>query len=185
MTDTNYFLDIDVPNGVQAAVDKFKIIIKGKNGELTRNAANPRFEFSVEDNKVFIRLKKGVKFSARDKMMMNTNMAHLKNMLKGIQVMYKAKLKICSGHFPMQVTVQDNMLQIKNFLGEKVPRKTRFMDGVKVVVQGDIILVEGADKENVGQTAAMIEQSTRITNRDRRIFQDGVYIISKPGDEEQ
>jgi len=167
MTDTNYFLDIDVPNGVQAAVDKFKIIIKGKNGELTRNAANPRFEFSVEDNKVFIRLKKGVKFSARDKMMMNTNMAHLKNMLKGIQVMYKAKLKICSGHFPMQVTVQDNMLQIK------------------VVVQGDIILVEGADKENVGQTAAMIEQSTRITNRDRRIFQDGVYIISKPGDEEQ
>ena len=183
MTDTNYFLDIDVPGGVQVSVNGSNIIVKGKNGELSRNIANPRFEFFVENNKVLIRLREGIKFSARDKMLMNTNMAHLKNMLRGVQEKYTARLKICSGHFPMQVIVQDNALQIKNFLGEKVPRRASLMSHVKVTVQGDIILVEGIDKEKVGQTAATIEQSTRITNRDRRIFQDGLYIISKPGEE--
>ena len=83
----------------------------------------------------------------------------------------------------MNVTVDSSNVMIKNFLGEKVPRKARILDGVKVQVQGDIILVNGLDKEKVGQTAATIEQTTRITNKDRRIFQDGCYIISKPGDE--
>ena len=49
------------------------------------------------------------------------------------------------------------------------------------VIKGDIIIVEGIDKELAGQTAARIEQSTRITNKDRRVFQDGCYITDKAG----
>ena len=104
-------------------------------------------------------------------------------MIKGSSQNHVYTMKICSGHFPMNVTVDSSNVMIKNFLGEKVPRKARILDGVKVQVQGDIILVNGLDKEKVGQTAATIEQTTRITNKDRRIFQDGCYIISKPGDE--
>ena len=41
------------------------------------------------------------------------------------------------------------------------------------------VVVKGADREKVGQTAANIERACRIKKRDRRVFQDGVYIVSK------
>ena len=82
----------------------------------------------------------------------------------------------------MNVTLSGNQFSVKNFLGEKIPRKAVIPAGVKAEVKGDIVELTGVDKEKVGQAAANIEQSTRITNRDRRIFQDGCYIILKPGE---
>ena len=37
----------------------------------------------------------------------------------------------------------------------------------------------GSDRDGVAQTAANIEQATIVRNRDRRIFQDGIYLIEK------
>ena len=185
MKNLNYFLDLEIPNGVQVSVNRSLITVNGPKGEISRDLNNPRIVFSVENNKFFIRSRKDVKFSSSDKMFMNTYLAHIKNMVKGVRKSFNAKLKVCSGHFPMQVTVAGDSLQIKNFLGEKVPRKTNIIDGVKVTIQGDTIILEGIDKEKVGQTAAKIEQATRITNRDRRIFQDGIYIIQKPDEGDQ
>jgi large subunit ribosomal protein L6 len=79
----------------------------------------------------------------------------------------------------MNVSVAGSELIIKNFYGEKVPRRSRIVQGVTVKVEGDVVKVEGCDIEKVGQTAANMEKATRITNRDRRIFQDGLWITSK------
>ncbi len=185
MTKKEYTTQLEVPQGTEVTVVDNKVTVKGSKGQVERNFSNPRTKIVKEGNLILFRCKEGVKNAHGDKMLMNSFKAHIKNMFEGANKGYSAKLKVCSGHFPMSVTVENGTVVVKNFLGEKVPRKARILDGVKVQVQGDLILVNGLDKEKVGQTAATIEQATRITNRDRRIFQDGCFIISKPGDEDE
>jgi large subunit ribosomal protein L6 len=48
-----------------------------------------------------------------------------------------------------------------------------------VAIKGDELIVTGINKEHVGQTAANIEQATRIKGRDPRVFQDGIYLTEK------
>ena len=111
--------------------------------------------------------------------MINTFKAHLIHMIVGSMEGHVYKLKICSGHFPMTVAMKGDTLEVKNFLGEAHPRTLKIKQGADVKVNGEEIVVESPDKEIAGQTAADIEQLTRITNRDRRIFQDGIYIVEK------
>jgi large subunit ribosomal protein L6 len=79
----------------------------------------------------------------------------------------------------MTVNHEGSKIVIKNFLGERVPRIAKILDGVKVQIDKDIITLSGSSIEAVGQSAGNLEKSTRITNRDRRRFQDGIYITSK------
>jgi ribosomal protein L6P/L9E len=102
-------------------------------------------------------------------------------MVVGVKEMHHYKLKICSGHFPMNVAVVGNEFVIKNFFGETVPRKIQIPKGVEVKVNGNDVSVASADLELAGMTASRMENMCRITNRDIRRFQDGCYITEKPG----
>jgi large subunit ribosomal protein L6 len=78
------------------------------------------------------------------------------------------------------MAVKGNQFVVNNYFGERVPRTSNIIDGVQVKVQNKTeVVVSGIDKEAVGQTAANIERSTTIKKRDRRVFQDGVYLIEK------
>ena len=51
---------------------------------------------------------------------------------------------------------------------------------MKVEVKNKVeVVVSGIDKEKVGQTSANIERCTTVKNRDRRVFQDGIYLLEK------
>ncbi len=185
VTKNTYTTSLKIPEGITVDLKGVTFIIKGIKGELQRTFLNPRLILKKESDEILFACKEGIKFSQIDKMLMNTYRAHIRNMFEGVTKGYTAKLKICSGHFPMTVSLEGRTLSIKNFLGEKVPRKVLLKPDVTVKIEGEIIHLRGLDKESVGQVAASIEQGTRITNRDRRIFQDGCYIISKPGDEHE
>jgi large subunit ribosomal protein L6 len=173
---------IQIPEGVQIAVDGNSVTGKGPKGEVTRKLSSQRIDVKVEGNEIIL-TKTSPKLSKKDKMFMNTYRAHMRNLVKGVSEGITYKLKICSGHFPMNVSVKGNILEVKNYLGESVPRKLVLKEGVKVSVDGDVITLDGHTKEVVGTVASDIEQLMRITNRDRRIFQDGIYIIEKDGKE--
>jgi len=83
----------------------------------------------------------------------------------------------------MNVSIDKDIFTVKNFLGEKTPRKLRINAAVKVKIDGKDVYVEGINKELTAQTAASIETLTKIKGRDKRIFQDGIYIVSKAGKE--
>jgi len=40
--------------------------------------------------------------------------------------------------------------------------------------------VRSGNKYAAGQTAANLEQATRVRKKDRRVFQDGIFIVEKP-----
>jgi len=170
--------EIQIPAGTTVTMNGAILKVVGKSGNLERRISHPMIKVAIADNKLTLSLKNG---SKREKMMMKTFKAHIKNMIKGASEKYTYKLKVCSSHFPMTVVKEGKKLTVKNFLGEKIPRHADIMEGVEVEIHGAEIIVIGADKEKTGQTAANIERSTRLTNKDRRKFQDGIYITEKSG----
>jgi len=178
MTKKDLAETIKVPEGITVNKEGTNLIIKGPKGAIKRNFDNPRV--NVESNQHEIKLfSQGA--SKKEKAVISSYKAHLKNAFFGVKEGYVYKLKVCSGHFPMNVSVSGHMLIIKNFLGEKVPRQLRLKEGVSVKVDTNIVSVEGLDKELAGQVSADIEQATKRPGFDRRIFQDGIYIIEKAG----
>lgn len=168
---------VEIPAGTSVNIQGKTLTIKGKKGTVTRSFDYPTVSIKVENNQVIF----SAKSTKREKTMIKTFKAHLRNSFKGSNESYIYKLKICSGHFPMNVAVVNGVLQVKNFLGEKVPREVKLKPDAKVTIEGAIIIVESSDKEKAGQVAADIEQATRRPGFDRRIFQDGIYIIEKAG----
>jgi large subunit ribosomal protein L6 len=170
--------EVKVPEKVQVSIDNGLFKVKGVKGECSRVLKSPKIKIKQEGNTVIFSSPKATR---RELKMIFTFMAHLKNMIQGVQAKHYYKLKICSGHFPMNVSLKGKEFSVKNFLGEKVPRVTHIKDNVDVKIEGDHITVESVDVERAGQTAADIESSTRIVNKDLRIFQDGIYITEKDG----
>jgi large subunit ribosomal protein L6 len=169
---------IELPQGVSAHVAGVSIMIKGPKGENKRNVATKRVQVAVEDGKILFTSKNATK---NDKRMLQTNAAHVKNMVRGASEGHVYKLKICSGHFPMSVTLKGTTFEVKNFIGEAVPRQLQVKPNCKVTISGTEILVESHDKEIAGSQAAAIELLTRRPGFDTRVFQDGIYITEKDG----
>ena len=170
--------NVGIPEGVEIKVEKGVVTAKGKEGECSKRLVNPKIAIAVKGKEVVVSSKNATK---REKTRIGSYAAHVENMIKGASEGHVYRLKICSGHFPMNVSASGNEFVVKNFLGEKQPRTLKLKEGVSVKVEGDFVVVESCDKDLAGQTAADIEGLTRITNRDLRIFQDGIYITEKDG----
>ncbi|MBN1645045.1 50S ribosomal protein L6 [Candidatus Woesearchaeota archaeon] len=170
---------IEIPEGVSVFFDEF-VTVKGPKGEAKKKLFNPFLSIKQEGKDIVISAKKATK---REKKLIFTFRAHLKNMIKGVVDPWIYKMKICTGHFPMNVSMQGNKLVVKNFLGEKVPRTLEIKQGVKVAVQDKDVIVESFDKDLAGNVASDIELLLTVKGRDLRKFQDGIYIVSKAGKE--
>lgn len=168
---------IKLPEDVKANIDGYNIKISGPKGEVVKRLASRVVSFKVDDKDIVLTSASAKKKSRRQA---NSFRAHIRNSIRGVMHGFEYKLKICSGHFPMKVTVEKDCVKISNFLGEKIPRISKIIQGVNVKLDGDFIVVNGNSIEDAGQTAANIEKATKIRKRDRRVFQDGIYIIKKP-----
>ncbi|MEK6808855.1 MAG: 50S ribosomal protein L6 [Nanoarchaeota archaeon] len=171
---------LEIPDGITVRVDLGVVILSSLKGELRRNMHNKRIKIIVENKNLSFITERDTKNLRK---LIGTYKAHINNMFRGLKDGHKYILKICSGHFPMNVSVSKNDFIVKNLLGEKIPRVLRFDNKVSVNVDGEIVTVESIDKELAGQTSASIEQLTKRAGYDTRVFQDGIYIINKDGKE--
>jgi len=178
---------IEIPKGVEVIIKGNEFSVKGnssqkgdpsKSGELTKSFNLRKIKAEIKDGKVVLTVKGATR---RESKMMGTTWAHLNNMIKGIGEDFVYNLEICNVHFPMNVKQKDDRVVIKSFLGETTERVAKILPNVNVDIEGSKITVSSNDIEVAGQTAANLEKATRLTGRDRRIFQDGIFITEKPG----
>ena len=181
-------IEIEIPNDVSAEVDHLELTVEGPNGSVTRRLWFPDVTVSVEDveteegddvEAVVIEYPEGA--NAKTNATVGTFESHVRNMVHGVTEQWEYRMEVFYAHFPMQVSVEGDDVVINNFLGEKAPRRAPILGDTDVQVDGEELTLTGSDKEAVGQTAANIEQLTRVKDKDTRVFQDGVYITSKPG----
>lgn len=168
---------VEIPEGVEVVVNGNKVTVKGNGKELVREFDKGKVSMAVADKKFVLKVKGATR---RESKMIGTIWAHLKNMVKGVAEDFVYELEVANVHFPMNVKAEEDKVTIKSFLGETTIREARIMPNSKVDIKGNQITVTSHDIEAAGQTAANLEKATRLTGRDRRIFQDGIFITKKP-----
>jgi len=167
---------IEVPEGVEVKVEGKTVEVSGKKGKLSRKLDLPNLRIKADGRNIRLEI---VSLRRRDKAALGTVKAHILNMIKGVSDGFVYKLRTVYSHFPITVKVEGKRVTINNFLGERSPRVADIVGDVTVEVSGDDIFVKGINKDDVGQTAYNIEQATSVKYRDRRIFQDGCYIVER------
>ncbi len=169
---------IPINEGVTVKIDnKIITLSKGENS-LSRTYPVSIINFKQENNEIII---EGKSISAKVRAIVGAFNAHIKNLQRGLEEPFVYKLKITSVHFPMTAKIENNIFELKNFLGGKKLRTAKIPEGVDIKLNGDVIELSSRDIELVGMASTRLELLTRVTKRDRRVFQDGIFITEKAG----
>ena len=168
--------ELEIPEGVTVSYNRPMITVQGPLGKTWKSFKKIPVTIDVTDGKVNFKAQ-----GTRDKSraIMNTSRSLIRNLCEGVVEGYTIKMKIVFSHFPITVKVEGKTVLIENFQGERAPRKTKIWGETKVVPKGDDVIITGHVLTDVSQTAAEIENGSRVKNKDHRVFLDGVYKFEK------
>jgi len=169
---------LTIPEGVKLNIDGRKVKATGPKGTLEEDFSHLPVQFAVEGNTLRVYSPWARK---REVALVGTALAHVRNMIRGVTNGYLYKLKVVYAHFPVTIRVQEKekRVAIENFTGEKTPRFIKIVGSAKVKVAGDEIYVQGTSLRDVSQTAANMQDGTKIGDKDQRVFLDGIYVFEK------
>merc|ERR1711910_270438 len=173
---------VTVPDEVDVSVKSRVVTVKGSRGTLVKSFKHLAVDISMPDKKT-VRVEKW--FGKKKELAaVRTVCSHITNLCNGVTKGYKYKMRAVYAHFPINCAISEggSLVEVRNFLGEKFVRKVRMHDGVKCENskdQKDELIITGNSIEAVSQSAALIQQSTTVKNKDIRKFLDGVYVSEK------
>lgn len=172
---------VKIPEDVTCTVKNGTVTIKGPRGKLVRvfkpagGLTMTRYKGKLEITKYWGK--------RRENAVCRSIGSHIHNMITGVTEGFRYKMRSVYAHFPINVLMKENgsLVEIRNFMGEKKVRRVRMKDGVTCFTgdQKDELVLEGNDVELVSNSAALIQQSTTVKNKDLRKFLDGVYVSEK------
>ena len=176
-TKEEIFAEIDIPVNVKVRMEGNTFIVDGKLGTLRKDITKLPISVDLKDKKLVIRPPGTRK---KDLAMTNTAKSIIQSMIKGVESGFTYKLKVVYAHFPISVKTKGKEIHVENYFGERAPRVSHIVgDTTKVNVIGEDVIVQGPSLEEVSQTAANIEFSTKLKGKDQRVFLDGLYIYSR------
>ncbi|ESO00035.1 hypothetical protein HELRODRAFT_157417 [Helobdella robusta] len=173
---------VKIPDGISISVKSRKVIVKGPRGTLRRNFTHMAVDIrKVNAKEIMVEKWFGIR---KELAAVKTVCSHIENMIKGVTKGFRYKMRSVYAHFPINVSISENnsLVEIRNFLGEKINRQVKMLPGVTCVASKDMkdeFILDGNDIELVSRSAALIQQSTTVKNKDIRKFLDGIYVSEK------
>ncbi|MCA9364212.1 50S ribosomal protein L6 [Candidatus Kaiserbacteria bacterium] len=166
---------ITLPKGVEASFADGVLTIKGAKGTLTRPVAADVVVTTADGTLSFAPANE----SDRARALWGTFAAHAHNMITGVTEGFKKELEIEGVGYRAEVRGGS---EIVLSVGFSHPVSLKAPEGVSVAVEKNLITVEGADKEVVGQFAANIRAVKKPEPyKGKGIHYVGEYIIRKQG----
>lgn len=169
-------VSLSIPKDVRVGMDGHMLTVQGPLGKTHKSFRKIPVDISVDSEAITVRAMGRRK---RDYAIMNTARSLINNLCRGVVSGYTIKMKIVYAHFPVTVKTKDDKILIENFQGEHAPRVAQIVGKTKVETVGEDLVLTGHVLTDVSQTAANIQQGTRIKGKDRRIFLDGIYVYEK------
>ena len=168
--------EIELPNAVTASMKQGVLEIKGPLGTAKKDFNLVRVTITVEGKSVKVN-----PFGRKkaDRAVLGTASSIIMNLIHGVTKGFTYKVKIVFAHFPITVKVKGKEVHVENFYGERSPRVAQIVGDSKASVEGDDVIIQGINVEDVGHTAANIEQATKVRRKDQRVFLDGLYLYEK------
>jgi large subunit ribosomal protein L6 len=163
------YVSVVAPDGVSISLDGRTVTAKGPKGQVKAEFKVVGVSMSVKDGKFEV--------EGDNTGSINTVKRRVLMMLEGAANGFSRKMVIRYAHFPVKVSVKGSVLIIDNFYGEKKHRKADIVKDTKVKVAGQELFVEGPSIDDVTQTVANIRQATKTREKDKRVFQDGIYAV--------
>ena len=144
-------LPIKLPEGTQVKIEHGFIIIKGPKGELKQELHN-LVKVEVSDNE--IRVKVGNPEVKKEKAFWGLYRSLINNMVKGVNKEFEKKLEVVGVGFRVSLSGRKLILNI----GYSHPVEYILPEGVSAQVEGNIITINGINKQLVGEVAARIRK---------------------------
>jgi len=172
----NFETSVEIPEQVTVSLKNNMLGVSGPLGKTFKSFKKIPVSIEVQDKIISIKTSGNRK---KEFAIMNTVRSIIRTLCEGVIDGYTVKMKIVYAHFPVTVKVQNKEVLIENFQGERAARVARIHGQTKVVSKGDEVILTGPVFTEVTQSAAEIEQKTKIKNKDHRVFLDGIYIFSQ------
>ncbi|KAL2313705.1 60S ribosomal protein L9-B [Schizosaccharomyces pombe] len=177
---------LTIPKGVSVDIKARLVTVKGPRGVLKQNLRHVDIELKKQGNTIKFIVWHG---SRKHNACIRTAYSIINNMIIGVTQGFRYKMRLVYAHFPININLTENgtVVEIRNFLGERITRVIKCLPGVTVSISSavkDEIIIEGNSLENVSQSAANIKQICNVRNKDIRKFLDGIYVSERGNIEE-
>jgi large subunit ribosomal protein L6 len=140
-----------LPAGVTLEVQGGEIIVKGPKGTL-KQTLHPRVTVVNNAGEVTVQVVNGE--NTRDRSLWGTFSSIIENMIEGVNTGFKKQLEINGVGYKAVLKGVNLSLEV----GYTNPVEVKPLTGISFKVEKNIITVEGADKQQVGEMAAMIRR---------------------------
>ena len=173
---TNTATEIQIPDDVNVSLKGSMLHVQGPLGHTYKNFKKIPVTIEIDDKKILLKQAGERKkyYAVR-----NTARSIIQILCAGVVDGFTIKMKVVFSHFPITVKVEGKKVLIENFQGERAPRISMIKGDTKVDVKGDDVIITGPVLTDVSQTAANIQQKSKVKNKDHRVFLDGIYRYSK------